>query len=253
MSKKLKLALLEDNSLLLKDLKYQIEENNLAEILISSSKSNEFMEKMETQLPDALVLDIDLIGDSMSGLDVANYFKDIPILFITGNTRQYIDQIETLKINKDVPVDFLTKPVVKEKLVRTFMKLEKNIRAYARIETLNIKLLDYFQPEPIKQDEIVYIRSDYTSNSNNKKIQLTSNYDECTVSRKSMNYFFENGLSKELFIQTSQSFIINKKYLRELKIKRDIVNYHISFSAGSKAKTELIEITEEYWRNIKRM
>jgi DNA-binding LytR/AlgR family response regulator len=67
-----------------------------------------------------------------------------------------------------------------------------------------------------------------------------------------MNYFFEQGLSKQNFIQTSQSFIVNKSYLRELKITRENISYQITFMAGEKPKTESIEITEEYWKNIKK-
>ena len=252
MSKKLKFALLEDNIILLRDLQRLIKDNNLAEIVIASTKSEDFLEKMESESPTALVLDIDLVGDSMSGLDIANYCKDKPILFITGNTRDYINQIETLRIDNDVPVEFLSKPLNEEKLVKLFVKWEKSIFTLAKIETLKIKLLDYFQPNPIKQEEIIYIRSDYTSNSNNKKIQLTKSYNECTVSRKSMNYFFEQGLSKQNFIQTSQSFIVNKSYLRELKITRENISYQITFMAGEKPKTESIEITGEYWKNIKK-
>ena len=47
MSKKLKLALLEDNIILLRDLQRLIKDNNLAEIVIASTKSEDFLEKME--------------------------------------------------------------------------------------------------------------------------------------------------------------------------------------------------------------
>lgn len=66
-----------------------------------------------------------------------------------------------------------------------------------------------------------------------------------------MNYFFDQGLSKQNFIQTSQSFIVNKCYLRDLKITSENISYQITWMAGEKPKTESIEILEEHWENIK--
>lgn len=162
MSKGLKLALLEDSVVLLKDLQSHIEENRLGSVVFSSTNSEDFLEKMKSQSSkiDALILDIDLAGDSMSGIDVANCARDKPILFITGKTRDYIDQIETLKFKKDVPVEFMTKPLDVEKLINLFGKFEKSVKAFRKHETLNIKFLDYFQRDPLMQDDIVYIRSD---------------------------------------------------------------------------------------------
>lgn len=66
-----------------------------------------------------------------------------------------------------------------------------------------------------------------------------------------MEYFFEQGLSKDNFIQTSQSFIVNKRYLIDKKITRNDESCDIDFIVGQKSKTHQIEITEEYWKNIK--
>ena len=254
MSKGLKLALLEDNVIILKDLKNHIEENKLGTVVFISTTSEDFLKRMESDGAriDALILDIDLAGDSMSGIDVANFFEDKPVLFITGKTRDYIDQIEALKFKKDVPVEFMTKPVNVDKLTNLFVKFEKSVKAYRNHETLNVKFLDYDQPGYLKQDEIVYIRSDFHSKTNNKKIQLTTRFDECTVSRKSMDYFFELGLSKENFIQTSQSFIVNKRYFRDKKIKRIDASCLIHFKVGEKSKSMEIDITDEYWNNLKK-
>lgn len=253
MSKGLKLALLEDSVILLKDLQSHFEENQLGSVVFSSTNSVDFLEKMKSQSSniDALILDIDLAGDSMSGIDVANCVSDKPILFLTGKTRDYIDQIETLKFKKDVPVEFMTKPLNVEKLINIFSKFEKSIKAFKKTNFLNIKIIDFPYPQ-VKQEEIVYICSDQNPSTNNKKIQLTTREKEYVISRKSMDYFFEQGLSKDDFIQTSQSYIVNKRYLIDKKITRNDESCEIDFIAGQKSKTHKIEITEEYWRNLKK-
>lgn len=253
MSKGLKLALLEDSVVLLKDLQSHIEENHLGSVVFSSTNSVDFIEKMKSQSSkiDALILDIDLAGDSMSGIDVANCVSDKPILFITGKTRDYIDQIETLKFKKEVPVEFMTKPLNVEKLINLFGKFEKSIAAFKKANKLNLKVMHQRNGE-IEQGNIMFIKSIEKSESNNKSVQLFNDEIPLEMSHISLGKFFELGLSEELFIQTSQSCIVNKSILKSLDLRRDKSEYPFNQIINGKDKNFKIEVTEKYWSNPKR-
>lgn len=51
---KLKVALLEDNKALLKDLKEQVENTGLADVIVFATASQEFLDKLGLQKPDAI-------------------------------------------------------------------------------------------------------------------------------------------------------------------------------------------------------
>lgn len=55
---KLKIAILEDNEILLKERKRDIEDSDLAKVIIWSTNSSDFLKKINETKPDALFLDI---------------------------------------------------------------------------------------------------------------------------------------------------------------------------------------------------
>lgn len=252
MSGKLKLALLEDNMVLLKDLRDFLEENHLGEVVVMASRSDDFLKQCEfnNQKPDALILDIDLAGDSMTGVDVANHLN-LPVFFISGKTKDYLEQIQALKLDKDVPVEFMTKPISSEKLVKLFDRFEKTIKAFKKSSVLKLKVLNDRNGE-IEQENIMFIKSVKGTESNNKQIQLCDTIKPLEVSHMSLGKFFELGLSEDLFVQTSQSFIVNKNVLKTLDLKRDKSAYNYPHKIKGEEKIFKLEITEKYWSNLKR-
>jgi len=252
MRKKLRLAILEDSALLLNDLRSTLEDNHLGEVVVCAQRSDDFLSQMQKKINnvDALILDITLEGDPMNGIDVANRFN-LPILFITSHTKEYIFQIESLKIDKDMPIEFLTKPLNTEKLINLFGKFEKSIQAFKKHNKLNLKVMHQRNGE-IEQNNIMFIKSIDGSESNNKMIQLFNDEIPLEVSRISLGKFFELGLSEEMFVQTSQSYLVNKEILKKLTISRDKSMYSFPHKFPSSEKTFKIEITEKYWSNPKR-
>jgi DNA-binding LytR/AlgR family response regulator len=254
MSGKLKLALLEDSTVLLKDLKNYIEDNRLGEVAIIASDSEDFLKQFDLakQKPDALILDIDLAGDTMTGVDVANHLN-LPVFFISGKTKDYLEQIQALKLDKEVPVEFMTKPISSEKLVKLFDRFEKTIKAFKKTDTILLPITGFDKECEIQVDDIVFIRavSAYESKSNNKEVQLRTSEKPLNISHKSMNYFFDKGLSKAQFIEMNQSYIVNKAYVNQLEIKRTDKSYRIDYEINGKTKHENIDITERYWKNRK--
>jgi DNA-binding LytR/AlgR family response regulator len=125
--KKMNIALLEDNPILLKDLIGYIEDLKLANIKVKAQNTTSFLEKLkETSGVDAVVLDIDINGDSMNGIDLANHLN-LPTLFISGKTKNYLNEIEDLRLFHEQPVEFLTKPLKEDKLKKVFEKFERLI------------------------------------------------------------------------------------------------------------------------------
>lgn len=125
--KQLNIAILEDNPTLLIDLVGYIEDLKLANIKVKALNTADFLEKLnEASTIDAVVLDIDIDGDSMNGIDVANHLK-LPTLFISGKTKNYLNEIEDLRLFHYQPVEFLTKPIREDKLKSVFEMFERLI------------------------------------------------------------------------------------------------------------------------------
>lgn len=239
----LNVAVLEDNPILLKELDAQINELKLAKVIFKSQYSDDFIQKMDQYKNeiDALILDIDLSGDSMSGIDVANQY-DLPVLFITGKTREYIERIEESKLSSKYPIDFLTKPSSEDKLTTIFEKFSTQIQAYKNNYIIELKFVNNFR-KSIPQDDIILIESVSGSNSNDKLVYLKSSEEPKKVSKLSLENFFDKGLSKEKFTKTHQSFLINNDYFNDYK--KGESSYKFSFIAGGIHQTKTILISKE--------
>jgi len=250
----LKLAVLEDDPRLLKGVIYIIDKHKLGEPIAFATNSEEFIQQVEERKPDALILDIDLGEGSMNGVEVANYFN-LPVFFITGHKQTFHTKIETLNINKDVPVFDISKPLIEENFVKLFVKFDRLIRAYQLEKQKDFEVTTLIEGKiSVEFDDIVYVEaiSAEESKSNNKKIQLSSREEPHVVSHKSMKSFFEMGLSKEKFIQTSQSMIVNKAYINFKEIKRGDSEYIIRFGVNEKVRIKTIYLTESFWSNLKK-
>src|SRR5947209_4429787 len=124
---KLRAAILEDNKQLLKDLKQSLEVTGLIEVVAWSCTSDEFREKVEATKPEAIILDIDLGPDGMTGIDVAHELK-LPVLFVSGKTRDFLQGIEDLNLNSSITVEHVSKPISVEKLNKILPKFINEIR-----------------------------------------------------------------------------------------------------------------------------
>ena len=105
------------------------------EVVAFATGSDEFLRKVNSNKPEALVLDIDLAGDSMSGLDIANKLK-LPVLFASGKTKDFISGIEDLNVNSDMPVEHISKPITAEKLKKILPKFIAEIEAICKAKFL---------------------------------------------------------------------------------------------------------------------
>ena len=249
--KKLNVAVLEDSPTLLKDLIENIKHLGLAKVLAHATNTDDFIAKVK-QNPniDALILDIDIIGDSMNGIDVANSIQ-LPTLFISGKTKDYINGIEDLRIYNEQPIEFLTKPVKDERLKKVFEKFERQIKNFEKEVFIVLKLANGFE-EKVKQQDIIYIESIPNSTSNNKLIFLDTHEEPIEVSKTSMNDFFDKGLSKENFEKTHQSYIINKSFLNLRNIKRGDQKYKFKYFVNENEVNSEISLSREFLQKMRK-
>ena len=246
---KLKVAILEDNPHLLKDLKESLEETTMVEVVAYASNSNEFLEKVGFSKPEALLLDIDLGGDSMNGLDIATKLK-LPVLFVSGKTIEFNHGIEELNMNSAIPVDHLSKPITSEKLKKILPKFITAIRA---IKEAKYVFLDFATSKrnKIPIDSIVYIETD-TGNSgasNNKRIYFIDRKPEILYNF-SLSRIEEKGFDATQFIKIKSSYRVNAdkiiRYNNNHKIEVKVVS-----EAGNLESKEL-PVSENFRKYVRR-
>lgn len=136
---KIKIAILEDDPDLLKDLKKDFEKSGLLEVIACATKSRDFIEKVKTANPDAIAVDIELSGDSMNGVDVANKLQ-LPTLWVSGNTRDYIDRIVELNLKPAVITEILNKPITDSKIKGILPKFVERVLDKKRKRTVPLKI-----------------------------------------------------------------------------------------------------------------
>jgi len=241
---KLKVAILEDNQELLKDLKKDIEDTQLAEVVFWATNSKDFLDKSKLNNVEALILDIELCGDSMSGIDVANKLK-LPVLFISGKSKDFIDRIEDLNVNHDFPVESVMKPVSPEKLTKILTKFKSRINL---IEKSIFLILDFKGSKRNKIDvsSIVFLESELGSSgeSNNKKIYFTDRKPEILIDF-SFSKMSEKDFDDGVFRTTHKSFRVNKNKIKCYNADHTL-DMEVVFDSNGGTITKQIPVSENY-------
>lgn len=244
---KLKVAILEDNKILLKSLEEDLLQTNLVNVIVSANNSDEFFHKLNNNPVDALILDIDLGGDSMSGLDVAAKLK-LPVLFVSGKTKEFFTGIEDLNINSSIPVDHITKPVTFDKLHKFLPKFIKEIEAINREKFIRLDFADSKQNK-IAVDSIVFLETETGSSGagNNKRIYFSDRKPE-TLYNVSLTKIHEIGLEPTKFIQIKSSHRVNVDKIVKYRNTHEI---EVSvFSSNGKFETKLLPVSENYRKAV---
>lgn len=246
---KLKVAILEDSPHLLKDLKESLEETTLVEVVAYATTSNEFLDKVNKSKPEALLLDIDLGGDSMNGLDIATKLK-LPVLFVSGKTIEFNHGIEELNMNSAIPVQHISKPITSEKLKKILPKFINEINAINKTKFVYLDIGDS-KRNKISIDTIVFIETD-TGNSgasNNKRIYFTDRKPEILFNF-SLSKIEEKGFDKTQFIKIRSSHRVNAD-----KIICYNNNHEIEVEAMTekgKIEKKKLPVSEDFRKDISR-
>ena len=161
---KIKIAILEDTLSLLQELKRNLEKTGLVEVVAIAIKSDDFIQKVNTEKPDAIVVDIELPGDNMNGMDVANFLK-LPTLFVSGNMKDYLDRYVELNLNPEVIAEILTKTATTAKIQAILPKFIDRVVDKKRKRSIELKLSGEAS-KMIDTDSIVYLKTEGVSSGN---------------------------------------------------------------------------------------
>jgi DNA-binding LytR/AlgR family response regulator len=205
---RLKVAVLEDSKVLLKELIANLKATDLVQVVAFSTQAEEFIEKVKSSDVEALLLDIDLAGDSMSGLDVAAYLK-MPVLFVSGKTPKYVHQIEEHNFSSEIPVEHVSKPATLDRLKRALPKFIQQVEQYVRQTSIRLDFADS-KGNLIRLDDIVYVETEQGKGgeSGNKLIHFRSRPPERLIDL-SFPALERAGLAKHKFIQPHKSYRVN--------------------------------------------
>ncbi|WP_442846068.1 LytR/AlgR family response regulator transcription factor [Leeuwenhoekiella sp. H156] len=185
-------------------------------VIDTAGNGIEALEKIQKYQPDLIFLDIEMPG--LNGFEVLEQLEKIPlVIFCTAYDQYSLQAFETLSL------DYLLKPVRKERLEKTISKLKhvsQNL-SQASIKTLFAEFNKAEKQEPItsltireadriqfiKLEDIIYFESSdkYVNVHTHAKKHL---YDQ------SLNY-----LEKQLpsnFVRIQRGLILNKDYILEV-------------------------------------
>lgn len=230
----LSFVLCDDNSSILDRLSRFLDsiflENNIdAEVKYTSNTAEDILNYMKSNVVDVLFLDIDL-KSNISGIDLANkirkFNKEVYIIFTSAHL-EYI-----LIAYKCKTFDFIPKPISKERVEETILRLmddinnDGNSASFIRIDNKNTI---------INQDNINFIKKD--------GMKLVFYTDTRTYETyNSFNKIFNNLPNN--FIRCHKSYIANINKITDIKNTTIIFNNenNMKCNIGPKYKNELMEV-----------
>lgn len=210
--RKWKFAILEDDKAILKDIVEKLRKISSIEVVCWARTSDDFIEKVRENPPDVLILDIELRGDSKTGLDVAALLKK-PVLFISGNTRDNITGLEELNYSfANMPVEHLSKPVTDEKLLRAVHKFIALMKGPQK-ETVRLSFIGEGSRE-VDVNSVAVITTDKNHGAESgNKIMYFNNRKPGVIANISFKQLAAKGFQPPIFIQTERSVLANKNVI----------------------------------------
>lgn len=246
--KKLRFGILEDNQSVGNSIKTNLEKTELVEVVLFETTSKAFLDKINNMELDAVCLDIDLDGDSLTGLDVANLLN-LPVIFTTGNTKDYIAGIEEINFSKSTPVEHVTKPITQEKLSKILPKFINEIKA---INNSNFVYLDFEGGKHTKipiNSIVCYETETGNSGKSGNKLIFFENRKAETLIDIDFDDLEKLGLGKPIFIQSHRSYRVNASKINTYNDSHEVEV--IVFKVPGKTEVKKIPVSENYRKLIK--
>lgn len=192
---------------------------DILEIIDEAENGDEAIEKINLMRPELIFLDIQM--PVISGFDVLKELNYLPkVIFCTA-----FDEF-ALKAFDTNCIDYLVKPLTKERFAKTIKKLDQQISEGHSAINLN-KLIEQFSQEykkneassiPVKVgDRVVFVRLDEVS-----YLQADEKYVSI-VTKHAKTYILDSSLKKleeklpAYFIRVHKSYLINKNLLKEIR------------------------------------
>lgn len=247
---KLKIAILEDNEILLKERKRDIEDSDLAKVIIWSTNSSDFLKKINETKPDALFLDIDLgNSDNMTGIEVA-YLLKLPVMFVSSYNGQNLKDIEKLQSEFDIPVEHITKPFTEKEFLKIASIFLKKIKNQFNLSFVYLNLKDSPRTK-IEVESIVYLESETGKSgaSNNKRIFFTNRKPD-TLIDFSFSKMGEIGFDMNQFIQIHKSYRFNVNKYNSYNVNNHTLLVEVMNDSGKKVTVHL-PVSENYRKEVR--
>lgn len=233
---KIKVLIVEDEAIIANNIFDTLEELGYNP-LESVGSYSEAIELINADPPDIAILDIQL-GGQKNGIDLAqeiNRTYGFPFIFLSSNS----DTLTVEQVKRVEPSAYLVKPFGKEELYTSievaFYNFSRRNESDLNTENLAIQDALFIKENKVFMrlnfDEIVYMQSDHIY------IDLFLQNGKKHSVRGSLNEYM-NKLGSSFF-RTHRSYIVNLKYLQELKQNKVSIN-NTELPIGQNQREELL-------------
>jgi len=201
-----------------------------ATISLQTTIADEVLSYIDVNKVDVLILDINL-KSSINGCDIADIVrkknKNIYIIFTTAHLEY------ALIAYKYKTFDYLPKPLAKEKLTETILRLVDDM------QNLPSKFLRLNNNKTIiNQDEVNYIKRNgmkLVFSTKNREYELYSSFNKVKP------------CLPDNFVRCHKSFIANINNIKDVKPTKNLIIFNDNFqcSIGAKYKTNFMEVLND--------
>ncbi|MNU52202.1 Transcriptional regulatory protein YpdB [compost metagenome] len=238
MDKTLRVVLLDDELLALAYLRTLCDSIPGIEVVKAFDDPLIFLSEIKNLAFDFCISDI--VMPSLTGLEVAQKLKSVPIIFTTAHNEYAADAFDIEAI------DYLRKPVQRERLVRAIEKVHIQIeqlksQATWTVNTSKGKL-------SIQQSHIVSFSTD--TYDRRDKLLLLENGDQLVVKNKSFDQLLQE-LDAVSFVRISKSELISMDFIQGYqgdfvisKLKNDEGKYR-EFNLSENYRKSFIEVFQQ--------
>lgn len=239
----IRVAVLEDDKVFLKEMVDNLRRTGLVEVVVFEQDSANFIEHALKYQPELLILDIHLKGESINGVHVAQVLK-LPVIFFSGARGEYIGPIDDLKKLKDFPpVEELGKVLDADTIKTILEKFIPRVREYQKCQKIKVK--------PIGCDERLISLKDVSfivSNKGNHNIYF-DNERPIIVADKTFEYFKQNGFSEDTFYLYGRSYLLN---ISRASYENEMLQIPYKADNGEK-RIEKINVAADKRREVKKV
>lgn len=231
----LKTIIIDDEMIGTQRLKRLLEPYQLFEVMAEAGNGKEGLDLIEELHPDVIFLDIEM--PVMNGFEMLKLIKHKPKVIFTTAFDQY-----AIKAFEENSIDYLLKPIEKDRLDLTVKKLQSSASFTPDMEAIQ-NLIKVMQPKKELKtltvrlgDKIMLVRLDEISyiEAEDKYVFLHCLDGSSHLTDFTMAYL-EEKLPEE-FVRIHRSFIINTNQIKEI---RKSFNGSLAFMMNDKDMTRL--------------
>lgn len=248
----IKILIVEDESIIARDISRELSKINDVTTVISDSFGGA-IQAIDEIVPDLILLDIKLYEDETAGLRIAQYLNQkyrIPFIFLSGYTTEYYLK----KAKKEMPITFLTKPIDNKQLQAAVL-MAISEEQYSKFRSIKLKgrYIINLPEEAITNQVISHIQIGFENiDPDNIKVIKTFNHikrNTVLISLSSGELFITNYTINEImkllprnFIKVHSSFIINKDFITgaigntAIKIGSETITFGSNFKKQKQIK-----------------